>query len=57
MDSLAEIKINRITFTGTVVGGAFECLQCPKGTISEGETFHCLPCLPGSEPNKEKTKC
>lgn len=53
MDSLAEIKITSITFTGTVIGGAFECLQCPKGTISEGETFHCLPCLPGSEPNKD----
>jgi hypothetical protein len=49
MSSMAEVAIKRITFKGSVLGGAFECEKCPSGTIAPEKSFHCLPCTPGSE--------
>ena len=39
--SLAEVAIKRITFRGANKGGAYECKQCPVGTISTGDAYHC----------------
>ena len=57
LESLAEVAIKRITFKGSNEGGAFECVKCPAGSISLGQTFSCTPCFPGTEPNNEQTAC
>lgn len=57
MDSLAEVAIKRITFKGSIFGGAFECQKCPTGTVSARESFHCLPCIAGSQASADQSSC
>jgi hypothetical protein len=57
MESLAEVFIRRITFKGGMIGGADECQKCPMGTFSAGYTFQCQACIPGTEPNSDKSGC
>ena len=57
MASIAEVAIKRITFKGTILGGAFECQKCPSGTVAPERSFHCLPCTPGSEQDKDQASC
>ena len=56
-DSLAEVIIQKLSFRGAVKGGAYECQQCPEGSVSRGSTLTCEKCPAGTEANKEKTGC
>ena len=51
--SAARVLIKRVTFIGTILGGAFECLSCPEGLVNSGHNSYCETCPDGHYPSPD----
>ena len=55
-DSDSEVRIMRVLVTGTDVGGAINCTECPSGYIAMKNADRCTICPAGTEPNAKSKK-
>lgn len=62
MDTALETRSSRavisyLGISGTVEGGASECLPCPVGSVSSGSVSSCSLCPAGTTNNTLSTEC
>jgi hypothetical protein len=55
--SLARVLIKRITFHGTTIGGASDCIKVLDGWFAPEKSVMPFKCAEGMEPNQDNSGC